>query len=151
MARAIFLQSTVLGVALLASSSLWAVECADVIWAPATVERFPNIYNVCQAVVEQDGKHYVEVQAKFVSLNDNKARLNFKTTEGTYDKTVETKELPKDFTVMINGKKELLRDVERNTDLTIYVPSDRFALVSDLAHITVVYEFEDAEPAPAKK
>lgn len=36
---------------------------------------------------------------------------------------------------------------------TIYVPSDRFALVSDLAQITTVYEFEDVTPAeiPAKK
>jgi hypothetical protein len=145
-----FFKSTVLGVSLVASSSLWAVECAEVVWTPSVLERYPNIYNVCQAVVEQDGQHYVEVQAKFVSLRDKKARLNFKTVEGVYDKTVETKELPDDFTVLINGKKELLRNVERDTELTIYVPSDRFALVSDLAHITVVYEFED-EVVPAKK
>lgn len=151
MARSSMLKSIVLGATLAASPSLWAVECAEVVWAPSVLERYPNIYNACQKVVEQDGQHFVEVQAKFVSLKDNKARLNLKTVEGVYDKTVETKELPKDFTVMINGKKELLRDVERDTDLTIYVPSDRFALVSDLAHITVVYEFEDAEPAPAKK
>lgn len=142
-----FLKSVVLGATVLASSSLWAVECTEVVWNPSVLERYPNIYNVCQSVVVQDGKHYVEVQAKFVSLNDNKARLNFKTVEGTYDKTVETKELPEDFTVLINGKKTLLSKVERDSELTIYVPSDRFALVSDLAHITIVYEFEDAVPA----
>lgn len=145
-----FLKSVVLGATVLASSSLWAVECTEVVWNSSVLERYPNIYNVCQGVVEQDGKHYVEVQAKFVSLNDNKARLNFKTVEGTYDKTVETKELPEDFTVLINGKKTLLSKVERDSELTIYVPSDRFALVSDLAHITIVYEFED-DAVPAKK
>lgn len=147
MATSSLLKSTILGGTLLASSSLWAVECTEVVWHPSVLERYPNIYNVCQGVVEQEGKHYVEVQAKFVSLRDKKARLNFKTVDGTFDKTVETKELPADFTVYINGKKELLRNVQRDTELTIYVPSDRFALVSDLGQITVVYEFEeDAAP-----
>lgn len=145
-----FLKSAVVGTTVLASSSLWAVECTEVVWNKSVLERYPNIYNVCQKVIEQDGQDYVEVHAKFVSLKDKKARLNFKTVEGTYDKTVETKELPDDFTVLINGKNELLRNVERDTELTIYVPSDRFALVSDLAHITIVYEFEDEVP-PAKK
>jgi hypothetical protein len=149
MATPLLLKSAVVGAAFMASSSLWAAECSDVIWAPATVERFPNIYNVCQAVVEQDGKHYVEVQAKFVSLRDQRARINFKNLDGKFDKTVETKVLPEDFTVLVDGKQKLLREVERDTELTIYVPSDRFVLVSDLAHITVVYEFED-EVAPAK-
>jgi hypothetical protein len=135
---------------LAASTSLWAVECTEVIWAPKVLERYPNIYNVCQAVVERDGKHYVEVQAKFVSYHDRKARINFKTQDGNYDKTFETKELPEDFKVIVNGKQELLRKVEQDTELTVYVPSDRFALVSDLAQITVVYEFED-EPVATKK
>lgn len=143
MAISLFLKSTVLGLTLVASSSLWAVECTEVIWSPSILERYPNIYNVCQGVIEHDGKRYVETHAKFVSLRDNKARLNFKTVEGNYDKTFETEALPADFTVVVNGKKERLRDVKQGTELNIYVPSDRFALVSDLAQIAVVYEFQD--------
>lgn len=148
MAAPLSFKSTLLGAVLLASStSLWAVECAEVIWAPKVLERYPDIYNACQAVVEKDGKHYVEVQANFVSYFEHKARFSLKTKDGNYEKTVETQELPEDLEVTVNGKKVPLNDVERDTELTIYVPSDRFALVSDLAKITTVYEFEDVTPA----
>jgi hypothetical protein len=151
MAGPSFFKSIVVGASLVASSSLWAVECAEVVWTPSVLERYPGIYNACQAVVEKDGKHFVELDAKFVSYHDHKARLSIKSKDGTYDKTVETHALPEDFKVIVDGKQELVRKLERDTELTIYVPSDRFVLVSDLAQITVVYEFEDAVPAPAKK
>lgn len=154
MATSLFFKSTILGAALLASSSsLWAVECAEVIWAPKVLERYPGIYNACQAVVEKEGKHFVELQAKFVSYHDHKAKLNIKSKNGSFDKVVETQTLPDDVKVTVNGKQELVHKLERDTELTIYVPSDRFALVSDLAQITTVYEFEDVTPAeiPAKK
>lgn len=144
------LKSTIVGAVLLASSaSLWAVECTEVVWAPKVLERYPGIYNACQAVVEKDGKHYVELQAKFVSYHDHKAKLNIKSKNGSFDKVVETQTLPDDVKVTVNGKQELVHKLERDTELTIYVPSDRFVLVSDLAKITTVYEFEDV--APAKK
>ena len=134
---------------LAASSSLWAVECAEVVWTPHVLERYSNVYNVCQRVIEHDGKHYVEVKAKLLSLHNHQARLNFKLADGSYDKTFETKALPADFKVIIDGKQVLLSKVELNTDLTVYVPSDRFALVSELAKITTVYEFE-SEVVPVK-
>jgi hypothetical protein len=133
MATSSLLKSAVVGAALMASSSLWAVECSEVIWAPSVLAQYPNISDLCQGVVERDGKQYVEVQGKFVRMTDNKARIKFKHADGSYGKTFETKELPNDYKITVNGKEVLLHRVQRDTQLTIYLPPDRFTLISDLA------------------
>jgi len=133
MATSSLLKSAVVGAALMASSSLWAVECSEVIWAPSVLAQYPNISDLCQGVVERDGKQYVEVQGKFVRMHNNKARIKFKHADGSYGKTFESKELPNDYKIMVNDKEVLLHRVQRDTQLTIYMPPDRFTLIHDLA------------------
>ncbi|MDF3013844.1 MAG: hypothetical protein K0Q78_2048 [Cellvibrio sp.] len=133
MATSSLLKSAVVGAALMASSSLWAVECSEVVWSSSVLAQYPNISDLCQGVVERDGKQYVEVQGKFVRMHDNKARIKFKHADGSYGKTFESKELPNDYKITVNGKEVLLHRVQRDTQLTIYLPPDRFTLISDLA------------------
>ncbi|HSC69217.1 MAG TPA: hypothetical protein VLC79_16100 [Cellvibrio sp.] len=155
MATSMLLKSAVTGAALMASSSLWAAECSEVIWAPSVLEQYPNVSELCQSVVEQDGKQYVEVHGKFVRMTDGKARIKFKHADGSYGKTFETKELPNDYKITVNGQETLLHRVKRDTQLTIYLPPDRFALISDLttaaasAPIEVAQEVQPEMPSTA--
>lgn len=150
MATSSLLKSAVVGAALMASSSLWAVECSEVIWAPSVLAQYPNISDLCQGVVERDGKQYVEVQGKFVRMTDNKARIKFKHADGSYGKTFETKELPNDYKITVNGKEVLLHRVQRDTQLTIYLPPDRFTLISDLAVADTSLDLVEVPPEMPK-
>jgi hypothetical protein len=147
MATSLLLKSAVMGVALMASSSLWAVECSEVVWDPSVLAQYPNIGDLCQSVTERDGKQYVEVEGKFVRMHDGKARIKFKHSDGSYGKTFESKELPEDYKITVNGKETLLRRVQRDTQLTVYIPSDRFMLVSDIAAANA-YEMVEAPAEP---
>jgi hypothetical protein len=151
MATSSLLKSAVVGAALMASSSLWAVECSEVIWAPSVLAQYPNISDLCQGVVEKDGKQYVEVQGKFVRMTDDKARIKFKHADGSYGKTFETQTLPDDFKVTIDGKEVPLHRVQRDTQLTIYLPPDRFTLISDLAAADTAVDMGAEVPAEMPK
>jgi hypothetical protein len=151
MATSTLLKSAVVGAALMASSSLWAVECSEVIWAPSVLAQYPNISDLCQGVVERDGKQYVEVQGKFVRMHDNKARIKFKHADGSYGKTFESKELPNDYKIMVNDKEVLLHRVQRDTQLTIYMPPDRFTLIHDLAAADTSVDMVEEVPAEMPK
>jgi hypothetical protein len=147
MAISTFLKSAILGVTLVASSSLWAADCSEVIWNQSVLDRYPNISSLCKGVVERDGKQYVEIQAKFISVRDNKAHIKFKHADGSYGKTFETRELPSDFTVLIDGKDVPLRRVQRDTQLSLYLPPDRFVLLSDLAkEAEAIAFYQEVEP-----
>src|SRR5688572_4775420 len=122
MAASLLIKSAVVGATLMASSSLWAVECSEVIWAPSVLEQYPNVSDLCHGVVERDGKQYVEVHGKFVRMSDGKARIKFKHADGSYGKTFESKELPNDYKIQVNGQEVLLHRVQRDTQLTIYLP-----------------------------
>lgn len=150
MATSSLLKSAVVGAALMASSSLWAVECSEVIWAPSVLAQYPNISDLCQGVVERDGKQYVEVQGKFVRMHDSKARIKFKHADGSYGKTFESKELPDDYKIQVNGKEVLLHRVQRDTQLTIYLPPDRFTLISDLATADTSLDLVEVPPEMPK-
>jgi hypothetical protein len=151
MATSLLLKSAVAGAALMASSSLWAVECSEVIWSESVLAQYPNISDLCQGVVEQNGKQYVELQGKFVRMTDNKARIKFKHSDGSYGKTFESKELPDDYKITVEGKEVLLHRVQRDTQLTIYMPPDRFTLISDLAAVDTSVDMVEEVPAEMPK
>lgn len=151
MATSSLLKSAVVGATLMASSSLWAVECSEVVWSQSILAQYPNVSELCQGVVEKDGKQYVEVHGKFVRMTDDKARIKFKHADGSYGKTFETKELPDDYKITIDGKEVLLHRVQRDTQLTIYLPPDRFTLISDLAAVDSSLDIADEVPAEMPK
>ena len=147
MATSTLLKSAVLGATLMASSSLWAVECSEVVWDASVLAQYPNIGSLCQSVTERDGKQYVEVDGKFVRMTDGKARIKFKHSDGSYGETWQSKELPDDYKITIDGKSTSIQRVQRDTELTIYIPSDRFMLISDLAAADSGFEMVEAVPA----
>ena len=147
MATSTLIKSAVMGFALTASSSLWAVECSEVVWDSSVLSQYPNIGDLCQSVTVKDGKYYVEVQGKFIRMHHGKARIKFKHSDGSYGKTFESKTLPDDYAVMINGESVPAQRIQRDTMLTVYIPSDRFMLLSDLSSATA-YDMVEVEEDP---
>src|SRR6187431_825560 len=151
MATSSLLKSAVVGATLMASSSLWAVECSEVVWSQSVLAQYPNVSDLCQRVVEKDGKQYVEVHGKFVRVSDCKARIKFKHADGSYGKTFESKELPDDYKILVGGKEVPIQRVDRDTELTIYLPPDRFTLISDLAAVDSSVDLGDEVQAEMPK
>ena len=141
------LRSTAVVIALFSSSSLWAAECSDVVWSTDTLAKYPNIADVCQTVVEKDGRQYVEAVAKFVSIRSGKAHIKFQHRDGSYGDTFETRTLPEGMTVMLDGKSTSVHRIPRDSILTIFVPVDRFGMVYDMNYASDVVDLD--EPAPA--
>lgn len=125
------IKSAVLGLSVVVSASVSAMECSEVVWQPQVLSKYPNIANYCQSVTEMNGKQYVELDAKFISVHSGKAHVKFKDREGGYGSTFVTGELPDNFKVVIDGEATSLRHVQRDTMLNIYMPADRFVVLAD--------------------
>ena len=138
------LRSTAVGFALLTSSSLWAAECSDVVWSADSLAKYPDIATVCKSVIEKDGKQYVEAEAKFISVRSGKAHLKFKHSDGSYGDTFETRTIPDDFRIMLDGKSTSVHRIPRDAVLTMYVPVDRFGMVPDINNTANVVDLDEA-------
>lgn len=122
----------VLGMAMFMSASVWAVECNDVVWKDAVLSKYPTISEYCQGVVERDGRTFVQLDAKFISADDGRAKLQFEHPDGSYGDTFETDKLSDDFRVTLSGRPTRIEDIPRNSQLHVFMPPDRFELVGDL-------------------
>lgn len=111
------------------SSGLHATDCADVIWDEAVLDRHPNLSQYCRDVVEKNGKTYVQVEGKFLEAHAGKANIKLKNSDGSFGDTYKSERLSSSFRAILDGKPTRLRDIPRNSELTVLVPSDRFELV----------------------
>lgn len=144
------LKVIVAAVTLMSGARVWAAECEEVVWNPSVLSKFPDIGQYCQGVIEQDGKTYVQLDARFESAHAGKAKFKFKHPDGSYGRIVETEKLSTDFRVTLDGKPTRIIDIPRNSQLTVYLPPDRFELVSNVEEpetLAVLYAYE--EPAAA--
>jgi LPXTG-motif cell wall-anchored protein len=126
------IKTTVLGVAIAASSSAMAKECSEVSWKPGVLSAYPQIAEACQGIHERNGKEYVELHAKFVRSVGDQVRIKFEHQDGDYGETFQTKNLPKDFKIDLEGRERSIHDLNRDSTMQVFIPTDRFALVADL-------------------
>ncbi|MCP8900524.1 hypothetical protein [Gilvimarinus xylanilyticus] len=140
-------KTSVLGVALVASSSVMAKECSDIQWKDSVLNEYPNIAQACQGVVEMNGREYVELDAKYVRSAGDQARLQFKHQDGSYGDTYQTKNLPEDFQINIDGRQRSIHALTRGSTLELFIPTDRFALVASVDEMPMEQEMMEEEPA----
>ncbi|WP_157471594.1 hypothetical protein [Gilvimarinus agarilyticus] len=126
------IKTTVLGVAIAASSSAMAKECSEVNWKPGILAEYPEIAQACQGIHERNGKEYVELDAKFVRSVGDQVRIKFLHQDGEYGETIQTKNLPRDFKIDLDGRERSIHDLTRDSTMQVFIPTDRFALVADI-------------------
>lgn len=111
------------------SALVLADACEDVIWSDAVLNQYPFINEYCQEVVEKDGRSFVRIDGKFMSGRSGRAKIQLQRPDGELDDIYVSNKLSSNFRAVLDGKPTKLRDIPRRSELTIYLPPDRFDLV----------------------
>ena len=99
-----------------------ATNCAEIVWSPETLAKYPKIAVACKEVMQRDGKTYVkfEGEIKKVSKGGEQVAVSFK--EGADPITLTPRA---GASVYIDGKKTPVSKLRPGDSLTFYVPEDR--------------------------
>ena len=108
-----------------------SVSCADVNYNSSITEKFPEINDACVEVVEYNGELFTRVDAK---LRDSKIsgryRTQIKLNDGSLGPTHHVKKSA-NVGAWVDGKRVNFADLRPNTDISVYLPHDRFEVLAD--------------------
>lgn len=138
-------KTAAIGVVLVTSSQALAKECSEIEWKQAVLNEYPQIAEACQGIFEMNGREYVELDAKYVRSAGDQVRLQFLHQDGSYGETYQTKNLPKHFKIDLDGKERSIHQLTRDSTLQLFIPTDRFTIVSSKNDMP--YEMPEEEVA----
>lgn len=106
-----------------------AITCDEIDLKPVITDQYPNAKDACLDVVERDGKMYMKIKAELARTpRGNHGVFRFmNAADQTFGKTVAI-DVPPDFRVNIEGRDYRLRDLSAGQELSVYLPSDRWAV-----------------------
>ena len=122
---------TVLLALLWSSSGVAQGNCGNIQFTTDISSRFPNAANACLDVVQREGKDYAHFQARIVSVSGSRVEAEFKLPNGEYGRTVAFTP-PGNSRVRIGGSTYRYSDLSRGQELDVYLPPDRWELVSEV-------------------
>lgn len=134
------------------SSMASAVTCDEVELSDDILAQFPTAQDACREVVERDGSQFVKMKVHLTRTpSANRATFRFVHNDGSMGPTYST-DLPATWRANIGGRDYRLRELARGQELSLYLPSDRWA-----AHVSASEVMDDeitvivitmAEPEP---
>ena len=108
-----------------------SVSCGDVNYNSSITEKFPEINKACVEVVEHNGELFTRVDAK---LRDSKIsgryRTQIKLNDGSYGPTHHVKKSAH-VGAWVDGKRVNFADLRPNTEISVFLPHDRFEVLAD--------------------
>jgi len=133
---------TLVGLSLLGFGSVASAQagCTDINFAPVITDQFPNAQARCWDVVtKSSGEQFAKFKVELVRTRNNSATFRFIGPDGSQGQT-HSVDLDPSWRANIQGRDYRIRDLTRGQELTIYIPSDRWA-----AHVAT----DDASVAAA--
>lgn len=132
--------------------------CADLNFSAELLSRFPGADAACLDVVEKNGQPYAKFNAELVSATNSRVRVRFDKPDGT--KTdIYTFQPGSNARVNIGGRNYRYRELSAGQSMHIYLPPDRFEIVTHedemadfaatTAAVSTVAVMDDPEPEPA--
>ena len=111
-----------------ASGASAQTTCQDVTLSYEITANYPDAAMACREVVERDGSMYVKMKARLTRQpSGNHATFVFLHADGTegpqYSATLDPS-----WRANIAGRDYRLRDLARGQELSVYLPSDRWAI-----------------------
>jgi hypothetical protein len=104
------------------------MSCSDIEWGSVVTDRYPNIANACDAVMEKNGKMFARVEVEIQRVRGRtvtfKILNNDGTSGGSYSQKVDS-----NWRASIAGRSYRASDLVRGQKLSVYVPSDRWAII----------------------
>ena len=98
-------------------------NCVAVNWSAETLDKYPNIANACQEVMQKDGKTYVKFEGEVKKVAKGGTEVVMKMKGGEQDLVLNP---PEGRTVYIGGRKTPVKSLRPGDTLTFYIPEDRF-------------------------
>ncbi len=114
-----------------------ALTCEDFRPTPEALERFPNLEDACEGIVERDGELYGQFSAVVRRVRGNSVTLYLPAT----DKTVTLRPESSARVLLPNGRKMRPRDLTRNQEIGIYLAVSEFAK-PNLEEVVLITETE---------
>lgn len=110
------------------ASNANAVTCEEVTLGYEITSNYPDAAKSCREVVDRNGELFVKMKVRLTrSPNGNWATFKFLHPDGT-DGPQYSAELDPSWRANINGRDYRLRDLARGQELSVYIPSDRWAV-----------------------
>ena len=137
---------------LAASPAVWAVECSDIVWGQSALDAYPNVADACDSVVtDEAGNNFAKVDATFHRMTNNGNVIVY-VEENDGDRQPFRFKPEAGSTVSIDDTATPWSDLYQSQALRFYIPSDRFALLTDVTAAPMAAQAEpepEAAPAPA--
>lgn len=96
-------------------------NCSDIVWQADVLQRYPDIDDACQEVVEYDGREYVRFVGTVQSSSTESMTMQFEGTDQEITLTT-----PDDLSLFVDGRPTRARRLQRGQELTFHVPADQF-------------------------
>lgn len=106
-----------------------AVSCEDLSWSAEVLAANPDIGLACRGVYEKDGNLYALATIEVVKVQAGTLLFRTLRTDGSKGPQRRVK-LPANWRASINGREYRLAEMLAGQELNIYLPEDRFALVT---------------------
>lgn len=115
-------------------------SCSDVDYIPEIKAQFPEINEACQEVIERDGEMYTRLDGMLkTSSRYNQLRVQLVLADGSMGPSHYVKK-NHPLGVFSDGEMVEYGDLQTNSKVSVYLPHDRFEIVSAPAPV---------EPEPA--
>src|SRR5690606_33798203 len=98
-------------------------SCEQVTWSDQAIERYPNIADACQEVMERDGEYYVRFEGEVRRVTDRGGRVTIAFEDGA----TLTRTPPENLSLSLDGRDRRPQDLRPGDELTFYVPQDQLA------------------------
>jgi LPXTG-motif cell wall-anchored protein len=95
-------------------------KCDAIRWSQEALEKYPNIAEACQDVMERDGRYYVKFSGTVRRVRGQDVTVNFKNGSDALTVTA-----PENTSLYIDGRPRSVRNLRRGDELTFYVPQDQ--------------------------
>ena len=110
------------------ASSANAATCEDVTLGYDLTAQYPDIAMACQEIVERDGTEYMKTKVELVRApRGNTATFRFMHADGSEGPSYSAT-LDPSWRANIAGRDYRLRDLAAGQELSVYIPSDRWAV-----------------------
>jgi len=103
--------------------------CDNVNWNEEVLAKFPNAQRGCQKVVLRGDVVYAEYKAVIVGKDDEGITVHMKDRDGK--NMTKVKFALSDDLIKLNGKDTKFSDLTRDTELSFYMPHNRWGLYTN--------------------
>lgn len=123
------------------------LTCGDIEWESVVTDRYPNIANACDAVVERNGRLFARIEVEVLRARGNNLTFRVLNNDGTSGGSY-TQNLGTSWRANIGGRSYRARDLMRGQQLNVYLPSDRWAVIHEDADGPDIEDAIPLEDAP---